>query len=250
MSYTVTTVDAFATGSTPDTGIWAIVGTTTSQSVSSGTLKIGTPNTTYRGIMGKTRDFNLATGILGIKLGKLNTLTSSCEVTFVVEDNNNGTPNSSRQVQVILQNTTWIFDQLGGASLSSKSGEGTGGGLSTWTEGDWVGFGNITGGVIYLYKSSDGQTWTEMGHATVSSFTSATAAMGVVVGHWNGAESPTYQAVIYEAAKFVLDPSKVMKVRVGGAWVTVVKAKVKVRVGGAWVAATPKVRVGGAWVNF
>jgi len=200
--------------------------------------------------MQKARSFNLSNGIVGMKISQSGTRTSGCLLTLIVEDTNNATPNASRQIQIVMDSTTWFFDQLNGAGTASKVGEGTGGGLSSWAAGDWMGFG-YDSSTFRFYKSSDGQTWTELGHCSISSFTTTAVAIGIDIINFDATGASTWTVIIDEVGSFVPSvASHVMKVRVGGAWVTVATAKVKVRVGGAWVACTPKVRDGGVWVSF
>lgn len=71
-----------------------------------------------------------------------------------------------------------------------------------WTSGDWLGIGNIDpSGVIYVYKSSDGQVWTKIASFTYVGTIDTTAAnLLIYTGHGTG--TSTYVSSIGDASTF------------------------------------------------
>lgn len=116
-----------------------------------------------------------------------------------------------------------------------------------WVDGTWWGVGNMgPDNVVKMYKSSDGQIWTEMARCTVGgTFNKSAAALVFMAGVWDGS-SPTLTAQYDDASYWAVEHETfaVRKVRWNGAWVW---ATPKVRVGDEWVPALPKPRVDGAW---
>jgi hypothetical protein len=139
--------------------------------------------------------YDITTAILAIKVTNTNAASASTEFYFAVKDSGGnglfvlGTPNSAG----------WTFDVGGATTVSSRSGEGAGLGTG-WTNGNWMGLGNLgADNIIHLYKSSDGQTWTEVGHCTVGGTLDKTAlGLFVMTGCFSG--TTTYQADFDDAS--------------------------------------------------
>ncbi|ATN93664.1 hypothetical protein SEA_SCAP1_15 [Streptomyces phage Scap1] len=116
-----------------------------------------------------------------------------------------------------------------------------------WVPGTWWGIGNLgSDNIVYMYNSTDGQTWTEMAHCTVGgAFTKNAVGLVFMSGVWDGS-TPDLVANYDDASYFALEtPTFVTrKVMWNGVWIPAVP---KARIGGEWVPAEPKPRIGGAW---
>lgn len=145
-----------------------------------------------------------------------------------------------------VSSTPLTAAHVGSATTSTVTGNGSDI-LSGWTDGDWIGVGNYASNTLNLYKSSDGQSWTQIGSVVVGgTFHSNVAGLDISVGHSSG--TSTFTISLDDASKFVSGSTgaHTVKVRISGAWVT---ATPKARISGAWVPAVPKARVSGAWVT-
>jgi hypothetical protein len=111
-------------------------------------------------------DFDLSSGILAAKLSQTGTPADNVYMFIGVEDESGNAAyivcntNDATDYTITAWGDTDIEDVTNVASDAFGPG---------WTAGDWLGIGNLTSGVLYWYSSPDGQTWTEIGHATIAS---------------------------------------------------------------------------------
>jgi len=188
--------------------------------------------------------FDLSKGILAAKLSVTGTRAPNTEFYIGAHDA------SGNYISALGgPNGTYLTFQGGGATtfntvVITDTTVGVG---PSWVTGTWWGIGNLgSDNIIRMYKSTDGQAWTEMGRCTVGGTLNKTA-VGLVfmAGVWDGS-TPSLMANFDDASYWANESTTFVtrKVRVGGAWVPAVP---KVRVGGAWVTADPKPRIGGVW---
>jgi hypothetical protein len=255
MTYYQTIIDNFDDNSfnaTLDTGSNAAFPTTIWRYTGSGLITetsqaLHIPANTAYPSLDSHASYDITTAILAAKLTRSGTATASCEFLFGVYDGDPG--HNVVQLLFTPSTTDSEIDVQGAATISSTVMTGNGFNTS-WTAGQWMGVGNMgSDKVIHFYKSSDGQTWTEIAHGTVGgTFNKTTCGLAITNGYYTVGESPTFAVALDDASYWSQTPPSSgggAKVRVGGAWVN---ATPKVRVGGAWVAATPKARIGGSWV--
>lgn len=197
----------------------------------------------YPRVEGKTY-FDLSTGILAAKLSVTGTRSASTEF-YIGARNANGNsicgmggPNGSYLT----------FQGSGATTFSNEVKTDTTVGIGPgWMNGTWWGVGNMgSDNVLRMYKSSDGQNWSEMARCTVGgTFDKSAAALVFMAGVWDGS-TPNLVAN-YDDASFwnvQVETFAVRKIKWNGVWTW---GTPKVRVGGVWVPAAPKPRVGGAW---
>jgi len=244
MSYTQTLHDDFADNSINATK-WPT--TVTGVTETSGKMHVAALSS-YPHAHGQNNQ-NLANGIWAVKFAKSGTATAETEFYIGAHD---GAGNHVTLFSSPI-NATLGIETFGSATHSSDVITDTTVGLgSSWTANDWLGCGNMgADNILRFYKSSDGQTWTELARTTVGgTFTKATSGISMLAGVWSG--SSTWVADVDDASFWTNNGTGTnpkVKVRVGGSWVSLTaNTKVKVRVGGAWVTAKPKKRVGGAWI--
>lgn len=246
MPYTQTVIDNFNDNSL-NTSIWNLL-STNGVTEAGGVLRI--PSVAAYPQVQSAASHNLTTSILAAKLTRSGTANSgvTTEFYFGVHD---GAGNYLQMVSSVSAAAMGI-QTYGAATVSNvvivdtTVGYGPG-----WTNGMWMGMGNIgSDNIVHLYKSSDGQTWTEMARATVGgTFAKTTTGLYFMAGDYSGTSS-TFVTSADDASRWTFTSSggttKKMKVRVGNAWAA---ATPKVRVGGVWVTASPKARSGGVWVS-
>lgn len=235
MTMVKTSIDDFNDNSL-DSNIWEISGTATETS-----QELHIQVTTNFPFVRTKKTHNLTSEILAVQWHPgSGTATSSCRFGVTATDPNG---NDVYIVTEILT-TNWSFGTNGSASVSGTL-SGTGAGTSL-TDGGWFGLGNLgSDNILHGYKSSDGVTWTELGHCTVGgTFDKTQVRMRIQPGFFTASEGATWTCNIDEAAVFANWHKT--HVKVGGVWI---EASVKARVGGAWVLAKPHVRSSGAWVD-
>lgn len=190
------------------------------------------------------QQFDLSKGIFAAKLTVAGTRVDACEFYLGAEDGSGnaiaalGAPNGSYLT----------FNPSGSVTFNTEVIVDTTVGLgSGWVNGTWWGIGNLgTDNILYMYKSTDGQNWTEMAHCTVGgTFTKTAVGMMFQAGIWNGTTTDL-TAKFDDASYFALETTTFVtrKVMWNGVWIPAVP---KARIGGAWVPASPKPRIGGAW---
>ncbi|QAY17139.1 chitosanase [Streptomyces phage Madamato] len=188
--------------------------------------------------------FDISTGILGIKFDSYGTATDSVEAYFGIHDG------SGRVIEVLATpidgHLEWLVVGDDALSFSNDVITDTTGLGPGWVADTWLGLGNFgADGVIGLYKSTDGETWTEMGHCTVSGpFNKATTGLRLMSAVYSG--STTYTMSIDDASFWENQPDTIVKVRTGGLWAP---SRPKFRLGGSWVDGSGKLklRIGGIW---
>lgn len=157
-------LDNFTAGIFDET-IWVPVNGLTGITVSGGKLNINalTSNPMAEYI---NADFDLSSGIVAGKLSQTGTTGTGVYLTIGVEDDDG---NSAYIVCNTNDATDYTITSWGDTVLSDIAKVATNAFGPAWTSGHWLGLGNLTAGVLTWYTSPDGQTWTEIGHATVVS---------------------------------------------------------------------------------
>ncbi|QEQ93883.1 hypothetical protein SEA_KARDASHIAN_18 [Streptomyces phage Kardashian] len=240
MAYAQTLIDDFNDGML-NTAKWQITqgpGTTES----GGTLNQQCV-ADYPRVEGKTY-FDLATGILAAKLSVSGTRSSNTE--FYI-----GARDASANAITAMggpAGSYLTFQGSGATTFSNQVTTDTTVGLGPgWANGTWWGVGNMgADNVLRMYKSPDGQTWTEMARCTVGgTFNKNAAALVFMAGVWDGS-TPDLVANFDDASFWTpqVETYAVRKVRWNNTWVYV---RTKVMLNGSWVAAAPKPRVGDTW---
>ena len=248
MSYTQTLIDDFNDNSF-NTTLWAR--TSSATAVEAGAKLTVTPDPSTSQWLLTKLTYDLTNGnIFAFKVTKSGTAGSDTEVFIGPSDS--ATPNAGNRASFKSNGPsgTLASDNQGSTTISGYANVGSPAGISLtgWTAGTWYGIGSwASDNILHLYKSSDGQTWTELAHMTFGgTFATRSAAhIFVSAGDFSGTSGYTFS--VDDASLFT--PSTVHgKVRSAGAWVS--PTAVKVRSGGAWVTPTAvKVRSGGAWVT-
>lgn len=240
MAYSQSLIDDFADNFL-DSAKWAITqgpGTTES----GGTLNLSAV-ADYPRVEGK-QYFDLTTGILAAKLSVSGVRSSNTEF-YIGAHNANGNAICGMGGPV---GTYLTFQGSGATTFSNEVVTDTTIGLGpSWANGTWWGIGNMdSANTLRMYKSSDGQNWSEMARCTVGgTFDKSAAALVFMAGVWDGS-TPNLVANFDDASFWgvQINTFAVRKVRWGGNWIW---ATPKVRVGDSWVAASPKPRIGGTW---
>lgn len=193
-----TVLDNFSSGSLDETK-WTLPDGPTGVSVSSGKLQI-VAGTTYPMVSYINDDFDLSSGIIAAKLSQTGTLAGT-ELAFVGVDDGSG---NSAYIQCTVADSSYALTAWGDTDLEDivkVASEGFG---SDWTAGHWLGIGNLTSGVLYWYSSTDGSSWTEIGHATiVSGMDTTTTRVWFMCGVDSGTSTWTFQ--IDDPSKWQLD---------------------------------------------
>lgn len=209
-------------------------------SLSGGSLKMACVEY-YPRIEGKNL-FDLTTGIFAAKLTVEGTRVPACEVYLGAQDL------SGNYVAVLgSPSSSYLAFQPGGLATTSSEVITDATGLSTgWVDGTWWGIGNAgLDNSVGMYKSSDGQNWTEMGRCVIGgAFNKNNVVMTFMSGVWDGSSS---LVASYDDASFWAPQAETFvtrKVRWGGNWIP---ATPRVRSGGAWVAAAPRPNIYGDW---
>jgi len=197
----------------------------------------------YPRIEGK-QYFNLSQGILAAKLTVSGTRQANTEF-YIGARNANYNAISGMGGP---SGTYLTFQGSGATTFSNEVKVDTTVGIGpSWVNGTWWGIGNMgSDNIIYMYKSTDGQTWTEMAHCTVGgTFDKTAAALVFMAGIWDG--TTTSLTANYEDASYFAFQTETFvtrKVMWNGSWIPAVP---KARIGGQWVPAAPKPRIGGVW---
>lgn len=244
MAYAQTLIDDFNDNSLNLTK-WDKLGTT---AITESSARLNVPCVAAYPQIQSQALYNITNGILAAKLTRIGTPTASIETEFYMGVHD--AANNYVQIIGLVGTSQLAFTVYGAVTTSSPVIVDTTIGLgSGWTNGMWFGIGNLgSDNIIHVYKSADGQTWTEVARATVGgTFTKTATGLYFMAGAYGSAVTTFVMGV--DDASYWLNSGTTttnkMKVRVGGAWVT---ATPKVRVGGVWVTAKPKARVSGAWV--
>lgn len=240
MAYTQTLIDNFEDGSL-DSAKWTIT-QGPGAAESGGTLNLSAVSS-YPRVEGKTY-FDLASGILAAKLSVTGVRSSNTEFYIGAKDN------SGNHISALGGPAgSYLTFQPGGLATFTNEvvTDNTVGVGPFWANGTWWGIGNMgADNIIRMYKSTDGQTWTEMARCTVGgTFNKSSVALIFMSGVWDGT-TPNLVAN-YDDASFwapVFEQFAVRKTRWGGNWIW---ATPKVRVNGAWVPSSSKPRLSGAW---
>lgn len=195
MTYTETIIDDFA-GSSLDTGIWYDFETGGVESGGNFTF----PTSTGYGQIVTTGTFNIKTGILAFQITNSGTATASCQVQMGVS-----TDDLANTIYLAMNiiGGSWSLYSGGDPTLASVVASGSLG--ASWTNGNWLGIGNVDGSNnIYVYSSSDKETWTQIGSAVVTpnGMDLTAVQFNIVNGYYTATESPTYKIVLGRASFF------------------------------------------------
>jgi hypothetical protein len=240
--YSRVLIDSFNSAAIDFADRWTVVqGPGYSQS--SGTLNMACVMD-YPWITGKNH-FRLSTGILAAQVTVTGTRTDGSEFYIGAQDAaGNGISAAA------APNGAYItFEPTGLATFNNEVKTDTTIGLgSSWANGDWWGIGNMgADNVLRMYKSKNGQTWTEMARCTVGgTFDPTSVAISFKTGIWNG--STTDLTAKFDNASFwrkTQVSSRMTRVQISTGWTW---AEPKGNVSGSWVSSTPKTRDGSLWL--
>lgn len=243
MAYSQTVIDDFNDGVIDEPARWEVM-QGPGESESGGFLNLPC-NMNYPRVEGQTF-FNLASGIFAAKLTLSGTRSGASEVYIGAHDGAGnhisamGGPNGSYLT----------FQPGGAATFNTEVVSDTTVGLGPdWVDGSWWGIGNMgSDNVIKMYKSTDGQTWTEMSRCTVGgTYNKTHAGLVLMAGIWDGTTTDLvakFDDASFWAVQATGDSFRPVKVRTGGSWKLGVP---KARVGGVWVPAYSKPRFENTW---
>jgi hypothetical protein len=164
-----TLLDDFGSGSLDGTK-WYEADGSAGISVSSGKLRINAVNS-YPMVEYSNADFDLSSGILAAKLYQSGTAAAGTYMFLGAQDE---VGNAVYIVCQVYDSTAYNISAWGDTDLEDIVQVETDVFGPSWTAGTWMGIGNLASEVVYFYTSSDGQTWTEIGHATIASGFDAT----------------------------------------------------------------------------
>lgn len=247
VTYAQTVIDNFNDNSF-DAGIW--VRTNSTQVVEASAVMTVTPGNAANVELVTQATFDLTNGIVAAKFSKTGTTNAGTQFSVNIGTTTGISP-SGNQAQATSQGVSGLifWDNRNSTTLTSPTNIGTPVGPtanSGWTAGTWFGVGNMGAtNILHCYKSTDGQTWTELSHVTLGGTFSKTASHVDFMA--NDTTSVSGSKMVIEDPSYFVPSTVAGKVRSGGAMVK--PTAVKVRSGGAWVVPTAvKVRSGGAWV--
>jgi hypothetical protein len=141
------------------------------------------------------------------------------------------------------------FEPYGLATFSNEVKTDTTVGLGpSWVNGDWWGIGNVSSDNIFrMYKSRDGQTWTEMARCTVGgTFDRSNVAVSFKTGIWTG--TTTDLNARFDDVSFWRKTqlsSRMVRTQISTGWTW---SEPKGMSSGNWVSSTPKIRDGSLWL--
>lgn len=180
MTWYQSVIDSFGASSL-DTGIWSTPNGTTGVAVSGGELRLSSVSS-YPAVV-STPTFDLTSGLLAVQFSSNGTAAAETEVYFDVQDNAGveigfGWDPETDYWYTDVENTiTVTASTLPSAALVS---------------GQWIAVGNYNASTktLYLYTSSDGQTWTQIGSATISgTFNASKCGLLLTVGYYGSTSS-------------------------------------------------------------
>ena len=156
-------LDDFSAGIFDET-IWTTPDGITGITVSGGSLHINALNS-YPMVEYINADFDLSSGIIAGKLSQTGTAAAGVFASVGAEDEDG----NAVYLQNSVVDSSYTIVASGDTDVEAITNVATEGFGADWTAGNWLGLGNLTSGVLYWYSSPDGQTWTEIGHATIAS---------------------------------------------------------------------------------
>lgn len=243
MPYSQVTIDTFNGTSLDFTDRWTSVQGSGIPSLSAGMLNMPCVMD-YPLIRGKNF-FRLSTGILAARLSATGTRVDASEFYIGAHD---GAGNGIAAVGS-PSNAFITFEPIGLATFNNEVKSDTTIGVgSSWVNGDWWGIGNMSSdNVLRMYKSRNGQTWTEMARCTVGgTFDRTHAAISFKTGIWNG--TTTDLVAKFDDASFwrkTQVSSRMVRTQISTGWTW---AETKGMSSGSWASSTPKIRDGNLWL--
>lgn len=197
VSYIQSVIDNFNDNSF-NTSLWSTPNGSAGITETGGTLHINATNA--YAAAGSPATFDVSKGILGAKVTRSGTATSSSELYVIAVDNAGNSIQFGSDPSI-----DFYYWDIHGAT--THSGDVTSDGVgSAWTDGNWLGVGNYdpATGVIHAYKSPDGQTWTEIGRTTVGgTFNYQNTGVGVMCGDYGSAPF-NFTGIFDDASTFLL----------------------------------------------
>jgi hypothetical protein len=189
--------------------------------------------------------FRLSTGILAARLSTSGTRVDGCEFYIGAHDSaGNGISAVGAPYGAYI-----TFEPYGLATFSNEVKTDTTVGLGpSWVNGDWWGIGNVSSDNIFrMYKSRDGQTWTEMARCTVGgTFDRSNVAVSFKTGIWTG--TTTDLNARFDDVSFWRKTqlsSRMVRTQISTGWTW---SEPKGMSSGNWVSSTPKIRDGSLWL--
>lgn len=243
MPYSKVTIDTFNGAAIDFTDRWTSIQGSGIPTQTQGTLNMPCVMD-YPLIRGKNY-FRLSTGILAARLSGTGTRVDASEIYIGVHD---GAGNGISAVGA-PSNAYLTFEPVGLATFNNEVKTDTTVGVGpSWANGDWWGVGNIgADNILKMYKSKDGQNWTEMARCTVGgTFDRTHTAISFKSGIWNG--TTTDFVAKFDDASFwrkTQVSSRMTQVQISTGWTW---AEPMARVSDNWVSSTPKTRDGSLWL--
>jgi hypothetical protein len=198
----------------------------------------------YPWIKGKNY-FRLSTGILAAQLSATGSRIDASEFYIGAHD---GAGNGIAAVGS-PSNAYITFEPTGLATFNNEVKTDTTIGVgASWVNGDWWGIGNVgADNVLRMYKSRNGQIWTEMSRCTIGgTFDRNHVAISFKSGIWNG--TTTDLVAKFDNASFWRKTqlsSHMVRSQISTGWTW---AEAKGMAGGNWTPAIPKTRDGSLWL--
>lgn len=242
MPYSQVTIDTFNGSAIDFTDRWTSVQGSGIPSQSAGSLNMPCVMD-YPMLRGKNY-FHLGTGILAARLTATGTRTDASEFYIGAQDSNgNGIAAEGSPVGAYI-----TFEPSGLATFSNEVKSDTTIGIGpSWANGDWWGIGNVASdNILKMYKSKNGQEWTEMARCTVGgTFDRTSVSVTFKTGIWNG--TTTNLVAKFDDVSFWRKTqlsSRMIRSRIQSAltW-----AEPMVWDGSEWVSSTPKVMDEDLW---
>lgn len=197
-NHLITLVDNFNDG-VINPAIWTIQFGASSFAETGGVLQAKAVSNQYGQINGPA-NFDLSSGIVAARLTYTGvpTSTDSTELFFGARDS------AGNAVKVLSKPLSdyWNFNTDGLVTLTPYTGPYNDFGTD-WTNGDYVGMGNLgADNILHLYKSHDGNVWTEIATSTVSgTFNKTAVGISIKVGVFDSS-STTFIANFDDASYF------------------------------------------------
>lgn len=196
MPYSQNLIDDFHSTTLNTTTLWTTPNGATGITAGGSTLTEAS-STAYPAIKSIPR-YDLTGGILAIQLSQSGTASANSQW-FIecVDASGNGVG-----VEADPLNATWSADNDGSAVAGTPTKITTTFWTTPWVNGQWVGLG-MTGSTMFFYKSVDTQTWTEIGHYTVSgTFNKNSVSLQLTTGLLTG--TSTWATILDNASFFTL----------------------------------------------
>lgn len=169
-TYTQTLIDSFP-GSSLNLSTWAEPVNTNGIQVSGGALLIKGLTDYEQVVVEDSFNHNLADGIFGLQLTQSGAGVAGTMWFLGICDNFVSDGGNAYEFQTFPARGQWYSWAFDGTNVSGDAGDQDILSPSVWNNGDWLGIGNYNidgANDVHVYKSPDGETWTEIASFTVT----------------------------------------------------------------------------------